>query len=115
MNLETIIPEMAASVNWKLEGKHLLSKELQKKALSILENTTFPTTRTEAWKYTRLAKIRNGNFVAQQTQLNSNRHQIDPNSVSIVFVNGHFAANLSSTQFRRNQTIGAFANGTDGT
>ncbi|MES2557798.1 MAG: Fe-S cluster assembly protein SufD [Bacteroidota bacterium] len=99
MNLETIIPEMAASVNWKLEGNHLLSKDLQKKALSVLENTAFPTTRTEAWKYTRLAKIRNGNFVAQQTQLTSNRHQIDSNAVSMVFVNGHFAANLSSTEF----------------
>ena len=99
MNLETIIPEMAASVNWKLEGKHLLSEDLRNKALSVLENTPFPTTKTEAWKYTRLAKIRNGNFVAQQTPLASNRHQIDSNAISIVFVNGHFAANLSSTHF----------------
>lgn len=99
MNLETIIPEMAASVNWKLEGKHLLSEDLRKKALSVLENTPFPTTKTEAWKYTRLAKIRNGSFVARPEQLTSNRHQIDSNAVSMVFVNGHFAANLSSTEF----------------
>jgi Fe-S cluster assembly protein SufD len=99
MNLETIIPEMAAGVNWKLEGKHLLSEDLRKQALSVLENMPFPTTRTEAWKYTRLAKIRNGNFVARQEQLASNNHQIDSNAVSMVFVNGHFAANLSSSEF----------------
>lgn len=99
MNLETIIPEMAASVNWKLEGNHLLSNDLRQKAISVLENTPFPTTRTEAWKYTRLAKIRNGNFIAQPQQLASNKHQIDSNAVSVVFVNGHFAADLSSAQF----------------
>lgn len=99
MNLETIIPEVASSVNWKLEGKHLLSEDLRKKAMLVLDNTPFPTTKTEAWKYTRLAKIRNGNFVAQPAQLSSNRYQVDANSVSVVFVNGHFAKDLSSAEF----------------
>jgi Fe-S cluster assembly protein SufD len=99
MNLETIIPEMADSVNWKLEGKHLLSEDLRKKSLLLIGNMSFPTTRTEAWKYTRLTKIRNGHFTAKQIELTSNRHQIDSNAVSMVFVNGHFAPTLSSSVF----------------
>lgn len=96
MSLETIIPEMAAAVDWKLEGNFLLSTDLQQKAKTVLETTAFPTTRSEAWKYTRVTKIRNGQFAIQPIQLAKNEHQIDATAVSLVFVNGHFAPNLSS-------------------
>jgi Fe-S cluster assembly protein SufD len=99
MSLETMIPEMAAGVNWKLEGNFLLSEPLRQKALSVLENTPFPTTRTEAWKYTRVAKIRNTVFAVKPSALSENKHAIDPRAVSFVFVNGHFAADLSATSY----------------
>lgn len=97
MNLETIIPEMAAAVNWKLEGNFLLSTELQQKAKTVLETTPFPTTRSEAWKYTRVTKIRNGQFAIQPMHLAINQHQIDSTAISLVFVNGYFAPHLSSS------------------
>jgi len=96
MNLETIIPEMAAAVNWKLEGNFLLSADLQQKAKTVLETTPFPTTRSEAWKYTRVAKIRNGQFAIQPIHLTANQHQIDLTAISLVFVNGFFAPHLST-------------------
>jgi Fe-S cluster assembly protein SufD len=99
MNLETMIPDMAAGVNWKLEGNFLLSESLRQQALSVLENTPFPTTRTEAWKYTRVAKIRNAQFSIQPAQLTANKHMIDAKALSFVFVNGHFAAELSSDSY----------------
>jgi Fe-S cluster assembly protein SufD len=99
MNLETMIPEMAAGVNWKLEGNFLLSEELRNTAKSVLENTPFPTTRSEAWKYTRVAKVRNTEFSVQTAELRENRHAIDTNALSLVFVNGHFVPELSSSSF----------------
>lgn len=99
MNVATIIPEMAANVSWKLEGNFLLSEALRQKAGSVLEQTPFPTTRTEAWKYTRVAKLRNAEFTVQPAIITTNAHAIDPQAVSLVFVNGHFAPELSATTY----------------
>lgn len=99
MNAETMIPEMAAGVNWKLEGNFLLSETLRSQAKTVLEQTPFPTTRNEAWKYTRVAKIRNAQLSVQQTALAANSFAIDSNAVSLVFVNGHFAPDLSSQTY----------------
>src|SRR5687768_14280123 len=99
MNLETMIPDMASGVGWKLEGNFVLAEPLRRQAQTILEQTPFPTTRTEAWKYTRVAKIRSGQFEVKPVTLNVNHHVIDEKAVSLVFVNGHFAPQLSSEAY----------------
>lgn len=99
MQTETILPDMAASVNWETNGTFPLSPELRAKAIAILEHTPFPTSRTEAWKYTRVAKIRNGKFGIQTAALPTNNFLIDQAAVSLVFVNGHFSEALSSKNY----------------
>lgn len=99
MNVDTTLLETASGVNWKTEGTFLLAPELRKSAISVLENTSFPTTRTEAWKYTRVAKIRNAQLSVQSTTLPKNNHVIDESAVSLVFVNGHFSPELSSGSY----------------
>lgn len=98
MILETMeqpVLESASGVNWKLDGQFLLSESLRQNALSVLETTPFPTTRAEAWKYTRVTRIKNGEFAVNPVQLAKNNHRISESSVSLVFVNGHFSAELS--------------------
>jgi len=46
----------------KNEFEGVLSEELKTKSSSILDGIQMPTTRTEAWKYTRLGKINNKKF-----------------------------------------------------
>jgi hypothetical protein len=47
-----------------IEGQtnFILSEQLREKANSVLEEIDFPTSRTDAWKYTRVAKIKNTKF-----------------------------------------------------
>lgn len=99
MNVEQSIQGTAASVNWHTEGEFVLNNDLRNQALEVLAHTPFPTTRTEAWKYTRLAKIRNAQFTVSKGTLASKPAVIDPESVSLVFVNGHFAPELSATDY----------------
>lgn len=87
--------ESASGVNWKLEGNFILSENLRRHALTVLKTTPFPTTRTEAWKYTRVARIKNGIFAVQPATLPAMHHRISASSVSLVFVNGHFSPELS--------------------
>jgi len=93
--MEQPVLESASGVNWKLDGQFLLSESLRQNALSVLETTPFPTTRAEAWKYTRVTRIKNGEFAVNPVQLAKNNHRISESSVSLVFVNGHFSAELS--------------------
>lgn len=66
-------------------------------ALQVLENTTLPTTRVEAWKYTRVAKLGKIEFKNEQAEVkNASQYLIDPTTCSFVFVNGHFSSALSS-------------------
>ena len=102
MTLETMeqpVLESASGVNWKLEGNFLLSENLRNEALAVLESTPFPTTRTEAWKYTRVAKIKNSSFSVKPAQAVANDHRISGTSVSLVFVNGHFSTELSDKNY----------------
>ncbi|AEA44072.1 Fe-S cluster assembly protein SufD [Fluviicola taffensis] len=98
--MQTIEKESAASVNWQLKGNFLLNATLRQKALEILEQTAFPTTRTEAWKYTRVAKIKNSTLSVQENPITVNGYfGLEENSIQYVFVNGHFSAELSSKSF----------------
>jgi Fe-S cluster assembly protein SufD len=100
MQMQTIEKESAASVNWQLNGSFLLNPELRKKALEVLENTAFPTTRTEAWKYTRVAKIKNSNLSIRENpaSLNGN-YGLSADNLQYVFINGHFSEELSSKSY----------------
>lgn len=71
------------------------------KAKLVLDVLDFPTTRNEAWKYTRVAKIKNASFKIDAT------HHLEANSVQklcipdlqgsvLVFVNGFYQAALST-------------------
>jgi Fe-S cluster assembly protein SufD len=98
--MQTIEKESAASVNWQLKGTFLLNPELRTKALEVLENTPFPTTRTEAWKYTRVGKIKNSHLAIQETPVSiDGNFGLTENSLRYVFVNGHFSPALSSSSY----------------
>lgn len=81
MSPETLIPEMAAQVNWKTDEHPILDETLRNAALNILQNTAFPTTKTEAWKYTRTTKLKNGTFSANKSSLTENTHASTANSI----------------------------------
>ena len=55
----------------------LLPTDLRLKANEVLETTEIPTTRTEAWKYTRLTKIKNSKFKFEKS-FHINKLQIEP-------------------------------------
>lgn len=98
--MQTIEKESAASVNWQLKGAFPLNEELRQKALEVLENTPFPTTKTEAWKYTRVAKIKNSNLSIQEKPVSiTGDFGLSTDSVQYVFVNGHFSSELSSKSY----------------
>ncbi|WP_343634482.1 Fe-S cluster assembly protein SufD [Fluviicola sp.] len=98
--MQTIEKESAASVNWQLKGAFPLNPELRRKALEVLENTPFPTTKTEAWKYTRVARIKNSELSIQENPVSvSGNFGLSTENVQYVFVNGHFSSELSSNSY----------------
>lgn len=75
----------------------VLAPELKAEALQVLATIDFPTTKTEAWKYTRLGKISNKEFTIQQDVIASiEKYKINEKAYRIVFVNGFYKADLSS-------------------
>ena len=82
------------ALKWKLDGDFVFGDAIRKTALETIAATPFPTTKTEAWKYTRTTKIKNGEFTIQRGAV-ATVEKIDSNSVLVVFVNGHFEAALS--------------------
>lgn len=76
------------------------------KAYQTLENTPLPTTRTEAWKYTRVTKIGNVEFQNLPAKINSiDAYKIVDSACTFVFVNGHFSSALSSRKVPVGVTI----------
>lgn len=68
-------------------------------ALDVLNKTPLPTTRVEAWKYTRVAKLGKIDFTNNKATLNDvSSYLIDDTKCSFVFVNGHFSEALSSQE-----------------
>jgi len=76
----------------------VLPQELREKSFEILNETAFPTTKTEAWKYTRTTRISNGTFqLANPTVQSVSRYLIEGlNGNVLVFVNGFYQAGLST-------------------
>ncbi len=74
-----------------------VSKSNIEKAMYTLENSPLPTTRNEAWKYTRLVKIGKVKFQNTKATIASiDPYKIVESACTFVFVNGHFSAELSS-------------------
>lgn len=72
----------------------------QKNAAHVLESTPLPTTRTEAWKYTRLSKLGKIDFKNEATTISDlDGKKVIDTPYTLVFVNGRFAENLSSNTF----------------
>ena len=78
----------------------LFSEQKRTNSFNLLSQLQFPTTKDEAWKYTRLAKIRGGNYQLQ----NGTKESIIPELIEnlegtvLVFVNGKYAIELSKIQ-----------------
>lgn len=80
---------------------YALPETLRQQASEILENLDFPTTRDEAWKYTRVAKIKNTAFVTRPSErVESADKYLVPGleGSRLVFVNGFFRKELSAIE-----------------
>ncbi len=87
-----------------------ISKEDRNLAENVLETISVPTTRVEAWKYTRLAKLSKKVFKQNVVTIESiSSYLIDKDAFSLVFVNGEFSSVLSSTEPIDNVEIKDFA------
>ena len=72
-----------------------ISEHNKSTAIDVLAQTALPTTRVEAWKYTRVAKLEKIDFRNEEASIDSvTDYLIDETKCSFVFVNGHFAADL---------------------
>lgn len=77
----------------------VLNEQLTSKSNAILETIQFPTTRTEAWKYTRLGKISNKKFTIQKAEITDlSKVIIAKEAFTLVFVNGFLAPEFSSNE-----------------
>ena len=75
-------------------------------ALLTLENSPLPTTRTEAWKFTRLVKIGKVEFQNTHESIASiEPFKIVDSSCTLVFVNGYFSKELSRHEVPTGVTI----------
>jgi Fe-S cluster assembly protein SufD len=89
----------------------VLPQELREKSFEILNETAFPTTKTEAWKYTRTTRISNGTFQLA----NPNVQSVTPyliegiNGNVLVFVNGFYQAGLSTIKDTKGLHIASLA------
>lgn len=84
----------------------LVNKSDVEKAYQTLENTPLPTTRVEAWKYTRLTKIDKVEFQNIPASIASiEEYKIIDSACTFVFVNGHFSSELSSREIPYGVTI----------
>lgn len=86
-----------------LEGLTPTSILLNEKELSSAQNTLatneLPTTRMEAWKYTRVAKLGKTHYQTSEVSIDSvEKYTIAQDATTFVFVNGHFSEELSSTE-----------------
>lgn len=68
-------------------------------ATETLTTSALPTTRDEAWKYTRVAKIGKINFSNNSAKINSiKRFIVDSDAVQLVFINGNYSEEHSTLE-----------------
>ena len=91
----------------------VLNDTLKSRAFSILDTIQFPTTRTEAWKYTRLGKISNKKFKVQKGKVaDISKFEISKEATTIVFINGFIDSSLSSNEIPSGIEFKSIANST---
>lgn len=93
-----------------LEGLTPTSILLDEKELSSAQTTLasnqLPTTRMEAWKYTRVAKLGKTHYTSSEETIASlDSYQIATDATTFVFVNGHFSEELSSDEMPEGVSI----------
>jgi len=89
----------------------VLNDTLKAKATDILETIKFPTTRVEAWKYTRLTKISKQIFNVSKSTIDSIEDlSIVKNAFTIVLVNGFYNEDLSSKELPEGISIDRIQN-----
>lgn len=72
---------------------------LKKKAEQVLSEINMPTTRDEAWKYTRVSKINKVDFTNNKEKIGSaDSFIIDPSAITFVFINGNYQEELSNNE-----------------
>ena len=94
----SVIAHKKAALSSNLETTVLsITEENKQLALEVLESTPLPTTRTEAWKYTRVSKIGKVPFTNKKSTISSiDNYNCDTEAATLVFVNGHFSEELST-------------------
>lgn len=77
----------------------LLDEQELNAAHHTLATTELPTTRVEAWKYTRVAKLGKTHYNSEPATIDSiDSYTIAPNTTTLVFINGHFSEEFSSDE-----------------
>lgn len=72
---------------------------IREQALKAVQQLDFPTSRTEAWKYTRVASILNTKHEAVSTSSTAVAYNIEGlDAYQLVFINGVFQEELSKTE-----------------
>ncbi len=71
---------------------------LSKAAELALEKISFPSTRDEYWKYTRLAKIQNSEFSVKEFDSTAEVHSINERALHIECINGFFQTPVGEIQ-----------------
>lgn len=76
-----------------------IANEILEKAKATLDTVALPTTRIEAWKYTRVAKIGKINFSNSKGNITDiSSYKITEKATTFVFVNGFYSKEFSSTE-----------------
>ena len=71
---------------------------MSKAAELALEKLSFPSTRDEYWKYTRLAKVQNSEFSVKEFNSNAEVHSINERALHIECINGFFQTPVGEIQ-----------------
>ncbi|MCT4580580.1 MAG: Fe-S cluster assembly protein SufD [Flavobacteriales bacterium] len=77
-----------------------INPELTNHALNIIEKSSFPTRKTEDWKYTRINKILKQEYIQKEVSNNFDTSEyIDKrlDAINVFVVNGHYSTSLSET------------------
>jgi Fe-S cluster assembly protein SufD len=95
----------AFTANWQSTNLPFNAENISA-AKQVLATNDFPSTRVEAWKYTRLTKISKQNFSQDSASIQSiDSFKILKDAQTLVFVNGYFKSDLSSLTSQGNVTV----------
>lgn len=100
------------NIRFNKQNEFALPNASRDRAAAHLLSLDYPTTREEAWKYTRLAKLKNITFESKAIQLDAIEKFIIPNLTGsvLVFVNGFFQENASTLVAESGVSIGTLKN-----